>query len=241
MNHEQMFTLLDKVRHILDSPQDVDIVFQFRAAVTGSITPRFCHPFPIVKDQQDLDSLDVLTDCALTHNGVIFEYATQSWASKGKLTRDINDAQEFIKDYLVNMGDSLWNLAVQKMIEDYTMSKFALLSAKGITYIGDFIEDNGYRYSNEGYKGDSFRKKYIQRSYGFEEESWREETYFRGAQRPLIHKGEGGCRCDFCQDYHPVVYHLNPDRASKDYESIVCHACFLYLEGMPPTRADVAY
>lgn len=236
MNQAGMFALLDKMRHCLGNPQDVDIIFQFRAAVTGRVSPRFCHPFPVTKNQEELDSLDVLTDCALTHNGVIYDYAVLS-----RSLGDINDAQEFIKDYLVDMGDSLWNPAVQKLIEEYTVSKFALLSARGITYIGNFIEDNGCLFSNGGYKPEANVGKRYARGYGSEEcdDYWTEKS-------PSVHihkelHTEGGCQCDFCQGYHPVVYHLTGDKHNKDYQSVVCFDCFVYLEGEPPTGADVAF
>lgn len=151
---DEMFALVNKMRRILteekSSIKDIDVLIQFRQAVTGRACREYCHPFPMSSQQGDLDSLDVLADCVLAHNGTIQEYYEANWKAKGK---DKNDAQEFIKDYLVGMGDALWNPAVQELIRVHTRSKFALLTAQGLSYIGTFIADGGLLFSNPSYQG----------------------------------------------------------------------------------------
>lgn len=146
--------------------EDTIAIIQFRAAITGSVCQKYCHPFPITKNQEALNGLNVVSDKALAHNGIIWEYNgyysvredvyAQNYYAPGSHQRqkgfDINDAQEFIVDYLVDMGESIWNKGVQNIIEAHTESKFAVLSGNQLALIGSFIEDGGYLYSNAGYK-----------------------------------------------------------------------------------------
>lgn len=237
-----MFALLARMRTLLQGVniRDIDIIIQFRRAVTGSITPKYCHPFPITSEQEELDSLDVITNCALAHNGVIFEYASYGgqWDSAscpaGK--NDINDAQEFIKDYLVGMGESIWNPCVQALIEAHTDSKFALLSSRGIAYIGGFIKEKGCFYSNGDYK---IGKKIPTWAYrNAEEDKW-DSAGFQEAQRkafppsgtPYTSYTGKGTLCDFCQIYSVPVYHI------ESADSVVCGQCYEQLMGEQP-RAE---
>ncbi len=232
MTKQEMFELIAKMKRVItengSGVEDVDIVIQYRQAMTGSVVPEYCHPFPISSSQEELDSTDVMTDCALAHNGVIFEYNTL-WRNGGK---DINDAQEFIKDYLVDFGDALYQPAVQKLIEAHTMSKFALLNSKEIHYIGGFIKDGGYLYSNGGYQTSAFN--FSQGSspppYGGMED------YYSWGGVDLEpwdkHKDEGGIVCDGCGDYFDVVYNL------PSYGGLGCISCYEYLEGAKPAYSE---
>jgi len=125
---------------------DVDMIFHFRLATTGVIAPENCHPFPLTQDETLLASLDVKTDVALVHNGIIPGLMYAPVISKE------TDTQVFVKEHLVGMGEALFNPKVLALIRDYTKSKFVLLTPKGITYIGEFINDQGCWYSNGGYK-----------------------------------------------------------------------------------------
>ena len=216
MSIKQMHKILQQVGELcVDNGAGVDMVMQYRQAFTGSVCPEYCHPFPVTSSQTALDSLDVVSDCALAHNGVIWEYNSRYT----KKQTDINDAQEFIKDYLVPMGSSIWNKGVQDLIESYTDSKFALLTAKGITYIGDFIEENGYFYSNGGYKGN----KYIAGDYG----SYKDYLY-----EPYE---SGGILCTLCGEYSSFMYQIEDD------DSLVCSICFAQLIGRAPREDEREY
>jgi len=169
MTIEEMFQLVNKMNSIIKSEgkqiEDIDLLIQFRRAVTGRVCPEFCHPFPVSPHQKELDSLDVISELAFAHNGIIWEYThTKTWKS-GQwygTGEDINDAQEFIKDYIVGMGMAVHNKSVQELIISYTDSKFAILSAKGIDYIGFYYKEKGLLFSNEGYKP---RKPIVQSKY----------------------------------------------------------------------------
>lgn len=149
-----MFTIMGKAQEYVAplSLSDVDMVIHFRQATEGSICPANTHPYPVVADEKSLSSINVLTDVALAHNGIIWDYSTYT---KGKwqfnTTSNKTDTQSFIEEHLVGLGKSLWNESVQSLIEVYTDSKFALLSKRGITYIGKFISDGGLQFSNGTY------------------------------------------------------------------------------------------
>ena len=208
---ERMFELLAKMKEYLDKtkPEDVDMIFHFRQATNGSISPKNCHPFPITDNQEDLASLDILTDCALAHNGIIFNYDGDSYPygleGNTEDSLDKTDTQQFIEDYLVGMGDSLWNPSVQDLIADFTDSRFAFLSERGITYIGDFSEENGYKYSNGGYKGTMIN------------------------QLTLEH---GEATCLLCGTDKSPLYFVDEDL------TILCASCLRQLEGVEPNEEN---
>lgn len=227
MDVEQMFVLIDKMRHSLNgnNTNNIDIVFQFRLAVTGSVCPKYCHPFPITCNQQELDSLDTITNAAIAHNGVISEYNplyNVNYLGRKQLGKDINDAQEFIKDYLVDLGEDLWHPPVQKLIEVHTNSKFALLSNKGIAFIGDFIEDNGCWYSNSGYLS----------SKPFE---W-VPSDLRLPLYTEIEDTSWGVLCAGCQQYYQFLF-----QPAEDEGSLLCEECFRHFYNRPPTADEQIY
>ena len=236
MTNSEMFELINKAR-VLSHPvslRDIDIVFQWRRAVTGSACKRFCHPFPVTPRQDELDSLDVTSDLALAHNGTIQDYTPFSYGQPIRTPckeGDINDAQEFIKDCIVGLGASLFNTQVQHLIEAYTESKFALLTTKGITYIGQFEQEHGLWYSNMyhkptgniqvgnkswlTYKPSTNYNKYFEDSFVDEEE--------------IKEISEGGIKCDFCQAYVDRLYEL-----PNDDQSLLCSGCFELTQGYKP-------
>ena len=126
-----------------DNLKDSDIVFHFRQATDGSIKPENCHPFPVTKKHHG--KLKHTTDMAVAHNGIIYDCAP----AKGD---DRTDTQIFVQTCLVGIKDAIEHPGVKTMITNLTSSRFAVLTRHGINYIGKFIEDNGYYYSNGGYK-----------------------------------------------------------------------------------------
>lgn len=224
MDIHKMFKVVDIMKGYLrqddKTVEDVDVVIQFRYAITGSPCPEFCHPFPIAKEREALDSLNVLADKALAHNGTIWEYNQTGYTASWE---DVNDAQEFIRDYLVDMGDSIWNVGVQALIEQHTYSKFAILSRKGIAYIGKFIESGGYWYSNDGYlkaKPQPIAKQTTALQVSSHKKAWED--------------GWTGVLCDFCSQEHVLSYQVPDD------ESCVCWDCFISLVGRFPTMDERA-
>ena len=208
MTIKEMFKLLNTIRCLIQpkKPEDIDMLLQWRRAITGSVSRKFCHPFPVVAEQEQLDSLDTSSELALAHNGVIWDY---NKLSHPEISEDINDAQEFIKDFVVGLGQAVFNPSVQKLIEAYTKSKFALLSSEGLYYIGDFIEENGCFYSNMYHKLD------------FGIEGLEEYT---------------GYLCPFCSTVTPSLFRLSPYDDSEAF-CANCYRQFTGLE--PSTSLQI--
>ena len=233
MNIKQMSGILNKMDTYLDnvSSVDVDIVFHFRQATHGQKSPANCHPFPLTKEQDALASPDVLTRCAVAHNGILWGYNlwNDNYSVYGSYnicgdqciidtdpTEDKTDTQEFIEDYLVDLGDSLWNPAVQRLVGAYTESKFALLSDEGFVLIGKFTEDKGCWFSNDGYKPLKSAP-----------------TNEAASVVPFVSRGED-C-CDGCLTYCSPLYYM-----PKDENSRVCYPCFQHFCGRLPKDEEQA-
>ena len=224
MTKREMFQLLGKAQEKLGEVRlaNVDVLLHFRQATKGSICPSNCHPFPLTKDEKDLSALEIEASCAVTHNGIIFDYSYWGGVSysepaffyqKGQ-GESKTDTQQFIEDYLVDLKSALWNLAVQKLLVSATFSKFALLSKKGITYIGEFIEDGGCYYSNLGYKKPAKLGS-------------KPMSYIDRCELGVLDEHRGST-CEFCEQSVYVRYPLN--------SSLVCFACFERLEGISPIQ-----
>jgi hypothetical protein len=250
MTVADMFALLNQARRAVypKSLTDVDMVLQWRKAMTGSVCQRFCHPFPVSAKQADLDSLDVMSKVALAHNGVIWDYHDYGgkWSYIPKLG-DINDAQEFIKDYLARMGSALFNPAVQALIGEYADSKFALLSSKGINLIGKFEEDKGCWYSNFNHRwsyptypaSNPDKPKLLNAPRHFD--PYVEEYIDNGVAvdcefSEVIEDRLNVYRCDMCQDPALLLY-VPPDCD----DSKLCKACFEGLYGRQPSLKEAIY
>lgn len=155
MTPGEMITLQSTMIQLIKplSPKDVNIVYHFRQATHGSIKPGNCHPFPITKDVDKLKATEIITHRAIAHNGIIWEYGTyskKSWSFD--LSADLSDSQQFIIEYLADMGGHIHNKGTRQLIASYTESRFAILDNQGIDLIGKFIKDKGLYFSNGTYK-----------------------------------------------------------------------------------------
>jgi len=146
--HNKMIKLIKPL-----SPTQVNIVWHFRQATEGTVKPQNCHPFPISSNKKELESLDLVTNRAITHNGIIWDYGEGGLTDlTNKDTSDTTDTQKFIENYLSRMGGAIFNQGVRDLIAEYTQSRFAILDETSISLIGEFIKDNGLYFSNSGYK-----------------------------------------------------------------------------------------
>lgn len=122
----------------------IPAVLHFRIGTAGGNTPLNCHPYPIKKK----NTVEGVCNMAMAHNGVMYKYNPPKGSS-------INDTQVFVNTVINDMpAGFLKSKAILKLIkEDIGTNKLAFLDKTGtITLIGDFIEDNGYKYSNTSYK-----------------------------------------------------------------------------------------
>lgn len=113
------------------------VVFHFRIATQGVIESETCHPFPVSTSNADLKARIVRTKSAIAHNGIITTMPKHKRHS---------DTQIFIRDTLAIADEQ----DVVPEMQD-TGSKFVLLTAKVITLVGEFLEEDGWQYSNSSY------------------------------------------------------------------------------------------
>jgi len=123
---------------------DTNLTIHFRLASHGKVTAGNTHPFPVTKNQNKLKAKSCITDLAVVHNGII---------PFTSYNRSTSDTILFIKDYLTEINDSLFNPITAELIKHATKSKFVIMSSDKIQIIGDFIQDEYDQcyYSNNSY------------------------------------------------------------------------------------------
>ena len=145
MTIEELFSELDKI-----DMTELNMVFHFRYATFGEISPENCHPFPISNKNKNLRSLITECDQGIAHNGVI-KFCEIDKSS-------LSDSQIFIKKYLSKISkNELKNPVIHELIEKSTNSKFAIMINDNVYLIGKYIEDKGIFYSNDSYKKYKYR------------------------------------------------------------------------------------
>ena len=123
---------------------NTNLTIHFRLASHGKVTPGNTHPFPITTNNKQLKAKSCITDLAIVHNGII---------PFTSYNRSTSDTIIFVKDYLSQIKDSLFNPITAELIKHATKSKFIIMSPDNIQLIGEFLynELDGCYYSNETY------------------------------------------------------------------------------------------
>lgn len=127
---------------------DKALVMHFRIGTHGNNDKETTHPFPISSNESELRKLKTTTNVGMAHNGIIPYYGYYTLLS---------DTQAFIKDYVSIFRDLdkhfYKNDRVMKLIEKTANSKLCFLdNQENIYYLGEFVENEGVKYSNETYK-----------------------------------------------------------------------------------------
>jgi hypothetical protein len=121
---------------VLSLPKETPAILHLRIATHGSVNEKNCHPF--LSDDKKV---------AFAHNGIL------SITNR----EDMTDSETYFRDVLepvrlsgIAVGSPRYDNAVNCVVKG---SKFAILEASGnITLYGEWIEDGGYKYSNDTYK-----------------------------------------------------------------------------------------
>lgn len=151
MNFGSFYKRIKELKKEFNSDlKDVPMVFHFRIGTQGKNDEFTCHPFMISNKSEDLKRTRVKTNIGMVHNGIISTYS--------RVREDnLSDTQLFIK-YCVSIFNKMnRNFYKDDEVLDYlysvAQSKLCFLDKEGnIYYRGDFIEDNGIKYSNSTYK-----------------------------------------------------------------------------------------
>lgn len=121
------------------------VILHFRIGTAGSNNELNCHPYPI----RHKNFTRGYCDLAMAHNGVMHGY--NPTVADG----DINDSQKFVNTVLNKLPIGFHNnKAIMRLIEDaVSPSRLAFMDGNGrIKIVGNWVEDNGYLFSNESYK-----------------------------------------------------------------------------------------
>lgn len=118
------------------------VVYHFRIA-TQANRQTMSQPFPVTKNIDDLEALDVVTDVGLAHNGVLLQ------TSNGD--NRLSDTAIYIRDYIA--GKKITDRLVERIAEDTAGNRIVLLDKDGNFYLtGTWTYENGLYYSNENWK-----------------------------------------------------------------------------------------
>jgi predicted glutamine amidotransferase len=126
-----------------------NLIMHFRIGTSGRNKLGCTHPFPITDKMDDLELTKCKTNIGICHNGIVSGF--NSYANQ------YSDTELYIATVitpLIRLNLQSYKFKdVQELILKTTNSKWAVLDRNDNYYlIGNFIEDNGYYYSNETYK-----------------------------------------------------------------------------------------
>lgn len=157
--------------------EEIPLILHFRISTSGKTDEATCHPFPVTSDLNALRKTHVITNLGMAHNGIIGDFEEKKSI--------YSDTQLFINkcvSYLYDMNPKfLHDDRTKKLLEPIINgSRLAFLDSHGNIYrYGDWIENDGIYYSNEGYipwqqryyhYNDTYYSKYY---YGDEEQELR--------------------------------------------------------------------
>ena len=151
MTWKKFYKRYQKLCKKFNNFENQSLIMHFRIGTSSGNTPQNTHPYPISNKVDDLHKLYVKTDLGMVHNGIIHDYTP-----KDKFT-NTNDTQEFILKYVSTLYKHYpkfyKNKYIMNGLSDITNSKLAFMDTSGyIYYVGDFVEENGVKFSNNSYK-----------------------------------------------------------------------------------------
>lgn len=152
---EKGFMTLKELLNSLDSLkkkvniEEIPLILHFRISTSGKVDGATCHPFPVTSDLNALRKTHVITNLGMAHNGVIYDFEEKKSV--------YSDTQLFVNkcvSYLYNLNHKfLHDDRTRNLFEPIINgSRLAFLDRHGNIYrYGEWCEDDGIFYSNEGY------------------------------------------------------------------------------------------
>lgn len=138
------------LRNVLNAlGEDTPIVMHFRITTHGGTCPENTHPFPLTNDIAELKRTSTHADIGVAHNGII------------RITprdKSVSDTQEYIASVLAGVARKnprFYRTArIRNGIRDtINGSRMCFMNGTGdIVRIGDWIESDGYWYSNDSFR-----------------------------------------------------------------------------------------
>lgn len=148
MTLKELLNSLDSLKKKINI-EEIPLILHFRISTSGKIDGATCHPFPVTSDLNALRKTHVITNLGMAHNGVIYDFEEKKSI--------YSDTQLFVNkcvSYLYDINPKfLHDDRTKKMLEPIINgSRLAFLDRHGNIYrYGDWCENDGIFYSNEGY------------------------------------------------------------------------------------------
>ena len=129
--------------------KDQTLVMHFRIGTSGKSATGCTHPFPVTTEYSEMEKVRTTTNIGVCHNGIVSMF--NSYANTH------SDTQIYIKNVIAPIIKLKLNAYmfddIQNLILKTTNSKWVFLDKFDNYYtIGEFINDDGYLYSNTSYK-----------------------------------------------------------------------------------------
>ncbi|CAK7067011.1 MAG: hypothetical protein DELT_01686 [Desulfovibrio sp.] len=209
------FMTLDELTAALEASaiQDSDtVIYHFRIATSGGITPANCHPFPVSASVDDLKTLTIACKTAFVHNGIL-----------GKGRDDLSDTQLYVLNTLSRYGSIKRSLP--RIRKDTAGSRTAILNADGQLWLtGRWIEKDGYHYSNETYVDYGW--------YDFGDPSSRPDKCDCCRSKLALVEWDGVLLCEQCSAEYAPCHHcgcwnfIGDMDAAEDENGDEVHVCY---------------
>lgn len=129
--------------------KDQTLVMHFRIGTSGKSATGCTHPFPVTTEYSEMEQVRSTTNIGVCHNGIVSMF--------NSYTNNHSDTQIYIKNVIAPIIKLKLNAYmfddIQNLILKTTNSKWVFLDKFDNYYtIGEFINDDGYLYSNSSYK-----------------------------------------------------------------------------------------
>lgn len=124
--------------------QDERVMFHFRIATHGASSPSNTHPFPLTDAPKKLGKTHIRSAIAVAHNGIINNGAS--------MKKGLSDTALFIQECLYPLGKTIMKPALEPVIALASSSKLAFMTEDEVSTVGDFIEEDGWLFSNDTFR-----------------------------------------------------------------------------------------
>ena len=148
MTLKELLNSLDNLKKKVNI-EEIPLILHFRISTSGKVDGATCHPFPVTSDLNALRKTHVITNLGMAHNGIICDFEEKKSI--------YSDTQLFVNkcvSYLYDIHPKfLHDDRTKNLLEPIINgSRLAFLDRHGNIYrYGEWCEDDGIFYSNEGY------------------------------------------------------------------------------------------
>ena len=147
--------------------KDTGVVLHFRITTHGGTCPENTHPFAITDNVKRLQKTRITTDVGVAHNGII---------DNTPRYKNISDTMEYIASVLAPLKRAHHdfyhdNNLLDLITNTISGSRMCFLNGDGeIVTVGNWVEDNGIKYSNSSYTSYTKYRHYASYSWSFDDE-----------------------------------------------------------------------